>query len=376
MKIRNKRIPSAGPSITRSEIELVSEAMEIGWGSNMSMHVDLFTEEFSQYLDIKYCLPTAHCTDAIHLSMLISDIGQGDEVIVPDLSWVASAGPITYVGATPVFVDVDPINFSIDPNSFEKAITSKTKAVVAVDLLGNMPDWERITDIAKNNNLKIIEDAAEGIGAKYKGRKAGTFGDISLFSFSGTKLLTSGQGGMLCTNDKDLFEKAKILSHQGIKKEPGHEYFWSTEIGYNYNWTNIQAALALAQLRRIEELINYKKWLFEAYKDNLKSIKGLTLNQNYEEVDPVYWITTAIVEEDYGLSKQDLVKKFSEYEIDIRPLFYPISSMPPYKKYFRIENKISAQLSTYGICLPSGNGLTTEDVDYVCEVFKKILKVK
>jgi perosamine synthetase len=376
MKIRNKRIPSAGPSITRSEIELVSEAMEIGWGSNMSMHVDLFTEEFSQYLDIKYCLPTAHCTDAIHLSMLISDIGQGDEVIVPDLSWVASAGPITYVGATPVFVDVDPINFSIDPNSFEKAITSKTKAVVAVDLLGNMPDWERITDIAKNNNLKIIEDAAEGIGAKYKGRKAGTFGDISLFSFSGTKLLTSGQGGMLCTNDKDLFEKAKILSHQGIKKEPGHEYFWSTEIGYNYNWTNIQAALALAQLRRIEELINYKKWLFEAYKDNLESIKGLTLNRNYEEVDPVYWITTAIVEEDYGLSKQDLVKKFSEYEIDIRPLFYPISSMPPYKKYFRIENKISAQLSTYGICLPSGNGLTTEDVDYVCEVFKKILKVK
>ena len=376
MKIREKRIPSAGPSITSSEKELVSEAMEIGWGRNMSMHIDLFTEEFSQYLDVKYCLPTAHCTDAIHLSMLVSDIGQGDEVIVPDLSWVASAGPITYVGATPVFVDVDPVNFSIDPSSFERAITPKTKAVVVVDLLGNMPDWERIIDIARNNNLKIIEDAAEGIGATYKGKKAGTFGDISLFSFSGTKLLTSGQGGMLCTDDKDLFEKAKILSHQGIKKEPGHEYFWSTEIGYNYNWTNIQAALALAQLRRIEELINYKKWLFEAYKDNLKSIKGLTLNQNYEEVDPVYWITTAIVEEDYGLSKQDLVKKFSEYEIDIRPLFYPISSMPPYKKYFRIENKISAQLSAYGICLPSGNGLTREDVDYICEVFKKILRAK
>ena len=378
MKIREKRIPSAGPSITKKEIDKVTEAMEVGWGSKMNFYIDSFVDKFSEFIGKKYCLPTSHCTDAIHLSLLAKGINSGDEVIVPDLSWVASASPITYVQATPVFVDIDPISLCIDSKSIENAITKKTKAIMAVDLIGNMPDWDELQKIAEDNNLILIEDAAEGLGATYKNKNAGTFGDISLFSFNATKLIMSGQGGMLCTNDEEIYIKAKLLSHQGIKKELGHEYFWSTEIGYNYNWTNIQAALALAQLERIEELIQYKEWLFRKYEQCLSEVEGITLNQNHSDVDPCFWMTIAIVDENLGLSKQELVKQFDNFNIDIRPMFYPISSMPPYQKYIKNSaenyNPNAASLSARGICLPSGNNLTDEEVEYICEAFKLILK--
>ncbi|MDB3994446.1 DegT/DnrJ/EryC1/StrS family aminotransferase [Gammaproteobacteria bacterium] len=378
MKIREKRIPSAGPSITKKEIDKVSEAIEVGWGSKMNFYIDSFVDQFSEFTGIEYCLPTAHCTDAIHLSLLSQGIKSGDEVIVPDLSWVASASPITYVQATPVFVDVDPVSLCIDTKSIENAITKKTKAIMAVDLIGNMPDWDEVQKIADTNNLILIEDAAEGIGATYKNKKAGSFGDVSLFSFNATKLIMSGQGGMLCTNDEEIYLKAKLFSHQGIKKEPGHEYFWSTEVGYNYNWTNIQAALALAQLERIDELIQYKEWLFRKYEEHLSDIEGIRLNQNHLTVDPCFWMTIAIVDENLGLSKQELVRQFDKYNIDIRPMFYPISSMPPYQKYINNSsenyNSNAISISARGICLPSGNNLTDEDVEYVCEAFKLILK--
>ena len=201
MKIRNTVIPSAGPWITDAEINLVTEAIKEGWGKKMNMHIDQFIEEFSDYTQLKYCLPTAHCTDAIHLALVVSDIGPGDEVIVPDVTWVASAAPIEYVGATPVFVDINATNLCIDPDSFEQAITKRTKAVIGVDLLGNMADWKKINQIAKKHKLIVIEDAAQGLGATYRGQPAGNFGDISVFSFSGTKLITSQQGGIFATND-------------------------------------------------------------------------------------------------------------------------------------------------------------------------------
>ena len=379
MKIRKERIPSAGPSISSTEIDLVSEAIKTGWGNKMNFYIESFVEEFSDYTGLSYCLPTAHCTDAIHLSMLVSDIGPGDEVIVPDLTWVASAAPITYVGATPVFVDVDKTNLCICPDSFEQAISKNTKAVVIVDLLGNLPDWDKIRSIANKYKLIVIEDAAEGLGATYKGRPAGSFGDISLFSFSPTKLIMAGQGGMFCSNNVDLFERAKLLSHHGINKQPGHEYFWSTEVGYNYSWTNIQASLALAQLRRIDELIDYKKWLFNLYQSNLMGIEGVSINQNYKNVHPTFWITFAILKKEFVLTKQELVKSFDQYNIDLRPMFYPISSMPPFKKYLSHKvtkeiNPNSYSISKYGICLPNGNNLSESDVIYICDVLKEILQ--
>jgi len=375
---RKKYITSAGPSITEKEIEIVNEAIRDGWQNNMNLYIDELTIEFSSYVGIKYCLPTSHCTAAIHLALLALNIKSGDEVIVPDLTWVASASPITYVGATPVFADVDPISLCLSAESLEKNITDKTKAIIVVDLLGNMPEWDDILYIAKKYDLVVIEDAAEGIGASYKKQLAGTFGDISLFSFNATKMIMSGQGGAFCTNDQELYSKAKLFSHHGINKELTGKYYWSNVIGYNYNYTNIQAALALAQLRRIDDLISYKRWLFDEYKKGLSLINDIILIDSYQNVDPTYWISTIIFDEKYNIGKEIICDKFKENSIDMRPLFYPISSMPPFKKYCNNRdmekiNPISYKNSKYGICLPNGNNLDTNDVEYICETMAKIL---
>lgn len=373
-----KYISSAGPSITQSEIDLVTEAIKHGWQDKMNFYIDEFVKEFKEYIDIKYCLPTAHCTDAIHLAMLTLNIGPGDEVIVPDLTWVASVSPVLYVGAKPVFADVDPVSWCLTAETIERCITDKTKAVVVVDLLGNMPQWIEIEEVCKKHRIHIIEDAAEGLGASYMSRKAGTFGDISLFSFNATKLIMSGQGGALCTNSLSLYEKAKLFSHHGIDKSISGKYFWSTVLGYNYNWTNIQAALALAQLRRIDELKEYKKWLFEAYAKRLKNIPGLFLSSTRENVDPSHWITAVIVDPGYGMKKEYLIQKFAEKNIDLRPMFYPVSSMPPFRSQLNTldmsnVNKNCYEISEYGICLPNGNNLSDCDVDRVSDVFIELL---
>jgi len=376
----DRKISSAGPSITQAEIDLVSQAIRDGWGEKMNWYIDQFTGEFSSFVGVEHCLPTAHCTDALHLAMLALDIGPGDEVIVPDLTWVASAAPICYVGATPVFADVDPVNLCLSPDSLEKNITPKTKAVVVVDLLGNMPDWDRILEIARKYNLRVIEDAAEGIGATYKGKMAGLFGDVSVFSFNATKMIMSGQGGALCTNNSNLFAKAKLYSHHGIDKNLTGKYYWSNVIGHNYNWTNIQAALVLAQLRRIDQLINHKKWLFCKYQKGLEGIDGIQLSGAYPEVNPTYWISTAFVDSKYGFDKEDLEMRFKERGIDMRPLFYPLSAMPPFQpfvvgKNMNEVNPNTYRLSPYGICLPNGNNLIADDIEFVCESLKSILSV-
>ena len=380
---RNKinKIPSAGPSITQSEIDLVSEAIQDGWGDKMNWYIDQFVDEFSDYIGVKYCLPTAHCTDAIHLSMIALDIGVGDEVIVPDLTWVASVSPILYVGAIPVFADVDPISWCITAESIKQRITKKTKAVVTVDLLGNMPEWEEILDLCQKRGIRIIEDAAEGLGATYKGKQAGSFGEISLFSFNATKLIMSGQGGAFCTDNYSLYKKAKLYSHHGIDKELTGKYYWSNVLGYNYNWTNLQAALALAQLRRIDELIAYKKWLFNEYEKHLMGVDGIQLSATNNNVDSVYWISVAIVDAKYGMNKEKLGIRFKEYNIDMRPLFYPVSEMPPFKQYIVGKNMaelnpVSYNLSKYGICLPNGNNLSESDVQYICDIFKDIINIE
>lgn len=374
-----RHISSAGPSITDAEIALVTEAIRHGWQEHRNLYIDQFVEEFSRYVGREYCLPTAHCTDAIHLAMLALGIGPGDEVIVPDLTWVASASPVLYVGATPVFADVDPLSWCMTAESLQRRVTSRTKAVVVVDVLGNMPDWDKILEVCRANDLLVIEDAAEGLGATYKGRPAGSFGDLSLFSFNATKLVMAGQGGAFCTDDPGLHERARRLSRHGIDQELTGRYYWSSELGYNYDWTNIQAALALAQLRRIDELIDYKKWLFSAYETGLRSVDGVQLNNSGPDVASTYWITTAIMDERYELSKEEFCRQFAAYQIDMRPLFYPLSSMPTFtpavgSRVMEEENSVAYHLSERGICLPNGNNLDADDVAYVVEAFLEILE--
>jgi len=379
-KKRNS-IPCAGPSITNKEIQFVTEAVKYGWYENRNMHIDKFIKEIINYTSVKYCLPVCNCTSAIHLALLALNIGPGDEVITPDISWVSSACPIHYVGATPIFADIDKINWCLSPESFKKLITKKTKAVIVVDLYGNMPEMDEIIEIANEYNLPIIEDAAEAMGAEYKNKKAGTFGKIGVFSLNATKLIMSGQGGALITNDEKVYEKTKKLYHHGMAPYSPTTTFWSEEIGFNYQWSNIQAALALAQFYRLDELVKKRRKAFTWYFERLKNIEGVQLNSEGEYTKNIFWVITAIIDKKYKLKKQDIMLGFKKYNIDTRPFFYPISSMPAYAKYtcgknMEEENPVSYTISPYGIGLPSSFSLTEDDVDYICKIFLKILTKK
>ena len=316
----SKNIPSAGPSITQAEIDLVTEAVTKGWYETRNLHADSFKLEFSQLVQKEFILPVGNCTSAIHLALLSIGVGPGDEVIIPDVTWVASAAPIVYTGATPVFCDIDENNWCIDPESFENAITDKTKAVMIVDLYGNMPEMDHVVSIARKYNIIVIEDAAEGLGAKYKNKPAGSFGDISVFSFNATKITVAGQGGVFATNNEQFYERAKRLYHHGMAKYTDETTFWSLEVGYNYQWTNIQAALALAQIRRLDELVGQRRTIFAWYQNHLQNIDGIQLNSEAENVCNTYWVISAIVDLSYGLKKEDF-KKNSRFKLNGLPTY-------------------------------------------------------
>lgn len=374
MSSNGRRIPSAGPSITEKEISYVNDAITNGWYENRSSFIDRFTDSFRQYMDVDYVLPLAHCTDAIHLSLLALGIGPGDEVIVPDLTWVASAAPILYLGATPVFVDVEEETWCMSSESLLSRITDKTKAVIVVDLLGNMADWDKILPICEEFGIPIVEDAAESVGARYRQSLAGSFGQVSVFSFNATKLMMSGQGGVLCTNDQELYELAKRKSHHGIDVNSTGKYFWSTELGYNYNWTNVQAAIALAQLERVDELLATKQRIFDGYLKRLSGSLAGKLNPLSDGVtQPSYWVPTVIFRDELRNGKEGFLQAGTDAGIDFRPMFYPLSSMPTFAKSLsthvdpEVLSPVSYKLSRQGVSLPSGNSLTEKDLDLVSD---------
>tara|TARA_B100001250_G_scaffold414525_1_gene453552 strand:+ start:4438 stop:5562 length:1125 start_codon:yes stop_codon:yes gene_type:complete len=369
------KITSAAPSVSKKEIKMVHKAISTGWGSKMNYYINLFSKKFSKYIGVKYCLPVAHCTDAIHLALLSLDIKKGDEVIVPDLSWVASAAPIKYVGAKPVFVDIDEDSLCIDHKKIEKKITKKTKAIISVNLFGNLANNSKIKKICKKNKIFFIEDSAESLGAKYKGKMSGSFGDISLFSFNATKLIMSGQGGCLCTNNKKIYERAKLFSHHGINKNKTGKYYWSSLLGYNYNWTNIQAACALGQLERIGSFLKYKKKVFLLYKKYFSKISNVEITKLSKEYTQTFWIVYAKYNK--KINKEDFCSSFKKYNIDMRPMFYQISSMPPFKdKKSILENKNANNISKYAVCLPNGYNLNENKIKKICKVFDAILNKK
>ena len=372
-------IPSAGPSITDREVELITEAARTGWYERMRWYTDEFERRFAEYAGTRYALSTNTCTAAIHLALLSLGIGAGDEVIVPDVTWVASAAPICYVGARPVFADIDPQSWCLSADAFERAITRRTKAVVAVGLYGNLPDMDAIRAIAKRRKVAIIEDAAESIGAEYRGRKAGTLGDIGVFSFNGTKLLVTGEGGMLVTDRRAVYERAKRLAHHGMDKRPGRKLFWSEELGWKYQMTNIQAAMGLAQLSRIDELVEQRRRLFGWYRERLRSVEGIQLNSEAPGVRSTFWVVTVILDRRYRLKKEAAMRALAEQGIATRPFFYPMSSMPAFAPFCKGKdmprlNPVSYAVSPYGLSLPSAASVTEAQVDEVCERFIRLLR--
>jgi perosamine synthetase len=370
-----ERIPISGPWITQKEIDYVTDAVTNAWYSNANMYGERFEKAFADYLGVARAVSLPSCTSAIHLSLLALGVGAGDEVIVPDVTWIASAAPITYVGATPVFADIDPQTWCLSAESFEECITPKTKAVIPVDLYGNMPDMDAIREIAQQHGIAIVEDAAEAIGSEYKGKKAGSFGDTGVFSFHGSKTLTTGEGGMLVTDREDIYRRVLFLRDHG--RPPGDKMFYNTEVAYKYKMSSMQAALGLAQLERIEELIAHKRQIFAWYEKELAGVLDVTLNCEPPFIKNTYWMVTAIIAQNRGLTKDKLMALMSEKNIDCRPFFHPLSALPAYEsseraQQARRQNQVSYQISPFGVNLPCGMNMTEEKVRYVCDALKEI----
>ncbi|EGJ33226.1 putative pyridoxal phosphate-dependent, cell-wall biogenesis regulatory protein, partial [Moorena producens 3L] len=318
---------------------------------------------------------TSSCHGALHLVLKAIGVEKGDEVIVPDITWASgTVFPVCWVGAKPIFVDVKQDTWCIDPSLIEAKITSKTKAIIAVHLYGNMADMDELRTIANRHNLILIEDAAEAIGSAYKGMKAGTIGDFGVFSFHGTKTVTTGEGGVIITNSDKYTETLSTLENQGRK--PGSRLFWCEEIGLKYKMSNIQAALGLAQFERVEELVQKKRWIFEAYKNQLSDLPDKTMNHEDIHVTNGFWQPTIVFGDSWAFDegrRNQLVDDMIAEKVQIRPFFYPVSSMPPFESNANDENEISYSIYKTGINLPSYHELESEDISYIVQKLKNHL---
>lgn len=371
-----KRAHVAGPWITQKEVDYVNDAVTNAWYGKANTYNSRFEELFADYLKVRFAVTLPSCTSAIHLSLLALGIGPGDEVIVPDISWIASSAPISYVGATPVFADIDPRTWCISTESFKKCITTKTRAVIPVDIYGGMPDMDSLRTVACQHGIAIIEDAAEAIGSEYRSRRAGSFGETGVFSFHGSKTLTTGEGGMLVTDREDIYRRVLFLRDHG--RTPGSRLFYNSEVAYKYKMSSLQAALGLAQLERVDELVEKKRLIFSWYERELDGLKGITLNAEPPGTVNSYWMVTIVVDKSLGFTKEQLMEELLKREIDSRPFFYPLSSLPaydgsPFARRARRENKSAYRISPYGINLPSALNLTEDQVEYVAEALRSII---
>lgn len=353
-------IPIYRPSLSGNEKKYVDECIDTSWISSKGKYNSLFEDMFSHYNDVKYATTVTNGTLAVHLALLALGIGVGDEVIVPTLTYIASANAVKYTGADVVFADSDMNTWQIDVNDVERKITKKTKAILVVHLYGHPCDMDSIKTIAKKYNLFVIEDCAEAIGSEYKGRKVGTFGDVAAFSFFGNKTITCGEGGMVVTNNRSIFEKSVHIKGQGLAKD--REY-WHDIIGYNYRMTNIAAAIGVAQLEQIERFIERKIYISEKYKKNLQGI-DLQIHQSNESIKHTYWMVSARC--DSELTRDKLRVFLRNNNIETRPTFYPIHMMPMYYKKGE-THPVAEKIGLTGLNLPSFPSLKDEEIDYICE---------
>jgi perosamine synthetase len=362
-------ILTAGPSITQKEIDYVLDAIANGWNANWDGYLKRFEKTFAAYIGTRFALSTSSCTGGLHLALLGLGVGPGDEVIVPEISWVATASTVAYTGATPVFVDVEPDTWCMNPDSARRAITPRTRVIVPVHIYGHPTDMKAITQLAREHGLKILEDAAPALGAEVHGCKVGGLGDLAAFSFQGAKVMTTGEGGMVVTSDETLFERVKFLGDHGRDK---HIPFLISEVGYKYKMSNLQAALGLAQVERMEELVGKKRTIHSWYRQRLAGVPGLTLNTERPWARSIYWMTSLVLSDAIRLGRDEVIAGLKQRHIDSRPFFPPMSSFPMFQSRDR-ENPVAYRVSRRGINLPSGHNLTEEDIDRVCRALLEVL---
>jgi perosamine synthetase len=369
-KAMNKKISFAGPWITQKEIDYVIDATKNGWYETYDMHIKKLEKTVADYLGVKYALATHCCTLALHLATATLGLKAGDEVICTDFSWVATAYTIFYTGATPVFVDIDPDSWCIDPKAIKKAITDKTKAVMLVHCFGHPAQMDEIMEIAKQYRLYVIEDAAPALGSEFKGKKVGTFGDFGCFSFQGAKLTVSGEGGIMVTNNKELYEKARLLASMG--RTDSKAVFWSDMLGYQYTIANLTAALALAQVERIDELIAKKRQIFSWYYERLKDITGIKIIKEKKDCKSNYCYPSILLEDSISVSRDEVLDRLKKFNIHCRSGFPRMSLFPVFEQ--RFPNPEAEKAEKRGISLASAANLTEEDINFVCDSLIKILR--
>lgn len=370
------RLPVAGPWITELEVEYVTEAARNAWYDRAGEYPHRFEEAFAKHLGRRFAISLPSCTAGIHLILAALGIGPGDEVIVPDATWIASAAPITYVGATPVFADVDPLTWCLDVERLRHLVSSRAKAIIAVDLYGGTPELLDLERLARDHGLALIEDAAEAIGSARGGRPAGNFGLASVFSFHGSKTLTTGEGGMVVTDDHHLFERIMVLRDHG--RAVGDSDFLNGEVAYKYKMSALQAALGLAQLERLPELVEKKRQIFHWYEEAFAGLDALILNAEPPGTLNSYWMVTMLLDSSLQLRAKTLRQSLHEQAIDTRPFFHPLSSLPAYAESShageaRKRNLVAYDLAPRGLNLPSALTLTESDVARVADAVRKAL---
>jgi len=360
-------IPSAGPWITEKEVAYVADACARGWYDNWHGYLDRFEQAARELTGNRFAIATSSCTGALHIAMAALGLKPGDEVIVPETTWIATVTGVCYVGATPVFVDVEKDTWCMDPECFRAAITPRTTAVIPVAMYGHPPEMHAINAIAAEHGIHVIEDAAPGIGSTYHGRPVGSLGLAAAFSFQGAKPLVCGEGGLLATNDEDFYERAYY--YWDHCREPS-KILYCTDIGFKYKMSNIQAALGLAQLERAEEIINKRRQIFFWYRERLEGIEGLSMNVERPGVRNSFYVPTIVLDRDFRISPQELMDRLNAEGIGNRPFFRCISKLPMFES---VDTPIADHLAARGVNLPCTTLLTEDHVDHVCRAVRRYL---
>ncbi len=368
---RAHRIPVMTPQLNGNELNYVTECLQTGWISSQGAFVKKFEKNFAAYTASSSALAVSNGTVAIHLALAALNIGPGDEVILPDITFAASINAVIYCGATPVLADVDKETWTISVDEIRKLISPKTKAIMPVHLYGHPCDMDPIMQIAKEHGFLVVEDCAEALGTLYKGKHVGTFGDAGTFSFFGNKTITTGEGGMIVFRDDKVHEFATVLRDHGMSKS---RRYWHEHVGFNYRLTNLQAAIGVAQLERLDEFIQSKRNIAARYNSGLSSVEGVVLPPEKEWAFNGYWLYTFLIDQRFGVSRDELIDKMMKNGVETRPLFFPLHVMPPYTKYVKEAQKfpVSDWLSACGISLPSSVSIEAREQDEVLNAIHAI----
>lgn len=366
----SNRILYTKPSITELEVRYATDAAANGWGERCYEYIHRFEEAFRQHLGVQYAIATSSCTGALHMGLAALGIGPGDEVILADTNWIATAAPIVHLGAKPVFVDILADSWCIDPEQAEKAITPRTKAIIATHIYGNLCEMDRLLAIGEKYGIPIIEDAAEAIGSIYHGKRAGSMGRFGVFSFHGTKTITTGEGGMFVTSDAELYERVLTLSNHGRARGQTKQ-FWPDVVGFKYKMSNVQAAIGCAQMERIEELVARKREILAYYRERLEKLPGVRMNPEPPGTVNGAWMPTVVFAPETGITRDKLQVEFAAANIDARVFFWPLSGLPMFDS--KPANHRAWNTPMRAINLPSYHDITETQLDRVCAVIRSML---